>query len=333
VFVGDGNWNFFRDIHAAFTQRYDVATFVEPAGSPIPVFRERMSRLRHRRAMDRLLSSTDVCFFEWASDLLVEATSRPAAARIVTRLHSYELLFWSQRIDWRHVDRIILVSQTMRRRFAELHPAQADKCVVVYNGVDLERFQPREDGDFAFRVGILANLHPVKRIYDLVLSIYALRQQGHPATLHIAGGKVADRYFDTYHAAIIGAIRRLGMEDAIVWHGQVEDPAPWLQTMDVIVSNSYWEGQQVALLEALASGCYCLSHFWEGAEEVVPADCVFVTEQDLHRQLLAFADASPETRRSRRAESRRIASDRFDARRQREDFCRVVESVSDVSRR
>lgn len=325
VFVGDGNPGFFREILADFERHYAVTTFVSP-GSPVPWFQSRIARMRHDRAMDRLLATSDVCFFEWASELLQQAADRPKTCRIVTRLHSYELLFWAPRIRWANVDRVILVSEAMKQRFAELYPDHAHKTDVVYNGVDLERFRPRDDGDFAFRIGMLANLHPVKRIYDMVLSVYTLRQRGYPATLHIGGGKIADRYFDTYHAAIMSAIGRLGLQDAVTWHGAVTDPAAWLQTIDVFVSNSYWEGQQVALLEAQASGCHSLSHFWEGADEVVPADCVFVTEPDLHERLIAFAALSPEDRRERRAAVRRIACDRFGTARQHAALRRVVDA-------
>lgn len=53
----------------------------------------------------------------------------------------------------------------------------------------------------------------------------------------VGDGKIANRYFDTYHAAIMSAITRLGLQNAVTCYGAVTDPASWLQTIDVFVSN------------------------------------------------------------------------------------------------
>jgi glycosyltransferase involved in cell wall biosynthesis len=56
--------------------------------------------------------------------------------------------------------------------------------------------------------------------------------------------------------------------------------------------------QQNSLLEAMATGCYCLSHFWDGADEVLPPENLFVTDRELCAKVLAY-DASPEPERRR----------------------------------
>ncbi|MEZ4622846.1 MAG: glycosyltransferase family 4 protein [Caldilineaceae bacterium] len=112
------------------------------------------------------------------------------------------------------------------------------------------------------------------------------------AHLHIAGGKDPSRHYDGYYIAIQRAIEKLALQNNVTLHGHVTDTERWLREMDIFISNSYWEGQSVALLEAMASGCYCLAHFWDGSEDILPAECVYSSNDDLADKLIAYADLS-----------------------------------------
>jgi glycosyltransferase involved in cell wall biosynthesis len=324
VFVGDShNLTFFRHILSDLQAHYHVDVFQAPSVR-WPVFRERLNRRLFSRAMLALLDKADLCFFEWASDLLVYASHLPKRCRLVARLHSYELFVWAPRVNWDNVDKVILVSAAMQRRFSELYPAHAAKTVVVYNGVNLERFRPRCARRFGFDIGVLAGIHPVKRIYELVLTTHSLRQRGYEPHLHIAGDKVPGGYFDDYYRAIEEARCRLDLEKHVTLHGQIEEVEDWFNEIDIFVSNSYWEGQQNALIEASASGCLCLSHFWGGADEAVLPDSVYATEEQLQAQLIRLAEMSDEARARRRQQTRALAEARFDRVRQTCELRRCV---------
>ncbi|MEI9813645.1 MAG: glycosyltransferase family 4 protein [Acidobacteriota bacterium] len=83
------------------------------------------------------------------------------------------------------------------------------------------------------------------------------------------------------------------------FYEHIEGTADFLSNMDVFISHSFWEGQQVALLEAMASGCYCLSHRWMGVEEVLPEDNLYLMEDELIAKIAAYAACPP--RRDRNA--------------------------------
>lgn len=302
-------WTFVRDLYEDWQRHYRVDVFEErPTRSPF--FRERLNRRGLERDLTRFLATHDVVFFEWATDLLVVASRLPRSTRIITRLHSYELFEYAPRVEWSHVDRIILVSEAMRRRFCALYPEAAPRTAVIHNGVDLDRFKPR--GRKAERtIGMLCNLVPIKRVYEVILELHELRQAGQPFHLRIGGAPKPGADNQRYHSSILRLIERLELSDCVSIDGFIDKPEVFLGEIEVFVSNSFWEGQQVALLEAMASGCYCLSHDWEGADEALPPANRYRTGGELREKLVSFAQRSLIEREALQSDMRTIAEREF----------------------
>lgn len=330
VFVGEnGHWGFFREIFADLQQQYQTRLF-QPKHYAVPLLYGRLNRWAYTGQMRALLKQSDLCFFEWASELLKAATRLDKRAPIVTRLHSYEVHVWAPQIQWAQVDRIIFVSHYIRQKFLEQFPHAAAKTTVIYNGVDLARFQPanrRREAAKRVDIGMLCNVHPVKRIYETLFTIAKVKRAGYQPHLHVAGGKWPGGYFDGYHVAIERLIEKLGLQENVTLYGHVTETAAWLQTIDIFLSNSYWEGQSVALLEAMASGCYCLSHFWDGAEDVLPAAALFGFDDELCEKVIAYAEASTCEKSQQRQQMRQIACDKFDLRQITQAIHQVLEET------
>jgi len=140
-FVGVNIWTFFNEIYDDLIVHYPTEVYKRRTFN-IPLLYGRLNRWGYREGIRSILSRNDVCFFEWASDLLVIASYLPKKSKIVTRLHSFELYDWAPKIKWDSVDKIILVSYAMQRMFAALYPAHASKTEVIYNGRMLNQFHP-----------------------------------------------------------------------------------------------------------------------------------------------------------------------------------------------
>jgi len=169
---------------------------------------------------------------------------------------------------------------------------------------------------------------PVKRVYEMVLCVYHLRREGYPFTLDVAGSPV-DRE-RRYAWALECLVEELDLVNHVRFHGHVEDVASWLHDIDIFVSNSYWEGQQVALMEAMATGCYCLGHCWDGVEEMLPVENTFASDTELRTELLSYA-ALPDAEKQRlQAEMRAIVRARFDERRMVQEVTNLLEKASRV---
>lgn len=307
-FVVLDTWSFFTDIAEHLSSQFETSVFSERAYR-LPFLGARINRRLLHHDLDTFMARNDVVFFEWASRHLAEATHRPKRCKIVTRLHRYELYGWASKIDWQNVDRIILVSETMKRKFAGRFPEHVSRARVIPNGVPLNRFKPVERS-FGSTLGFLGHIIPLKRVYELVLAFGELARQEEDLKLVIGGESTPD--VTGYAEAVQSLVAKLQLEDRITFCGYVIDAPEWYHGVDIFVSNSYREGMQVALLEAMASGCYCLAHRWDGAEEVVPQENLFTTERDFVDQVRAFCHMPSFQRTQLERRMRDIAVERFD---------------------
>jgi Glycosyltransferase len=320
VFVGENNWTFFKDIYEEMSTCFETRVF-KRREFHTPLYSGKLNHLVFSRDIQELLNHCDVCFFEWASDLLAAASHMSKRCRIITRLHSFELYEWAPRINWNNVDKIVVLSQAMRSMFVELYPEQAQKLVIIHNGCSLDRFNFFPDKDFTFTLGMLSTITPIKRIYEVVLMLNELVNLGYPATLRIAGNPDND---ERYAVAIQRLVKKLNLQDHVFFDGFIHDTPAWLQKIDVLISNSYWEGQQTALIEALASGCYCLAHFWNGVDEMLPPDHIYVTENELMKKIISYAQLPELKKTALRSQMRTCAQEMFDINSTKEKIFQVI---------
>lgn len=329
--VLDGQKNFIEEMLTEWQTRYQtsVFSFQELA---LPIMRGRVNDLRHKIALKQFINRQDVAFIEWAGSNLVNASQMKLNTPIVARLHSWELFHHAQWVNWDAVANIILVSQAMRAKFVEMHPAQAAKTLVLPAGKLLTRFSPVEH-PFQAKIAMLGNLLPIKRVYEMVLTLAQINRQGYSYTLHLGG--LPDKNFNNqrYYASLQSAARKLGLQDQVVFHGWVQQPDVWLRDMDIVVCNSFWEGQPNALVEAMAAGCYCLSHFWDGADEILPEAYIYSTEGELIQKLIDYYDMPEADRQVHLARLRSIAVEKFDFARSEKKYREALEAAARSSMR
>lgn len=327
ILVGEDNWSFFREIFDDVDAHFNTDVFRARTFNT-PLLYGRLNRWAFRQQLHSMLHNNDVCFFEWASDLLAPASWLAKDCVVITRLHSFELYEWAPKINWDFVDKIILVSEAMRRRFGELYPDHLHKTEVIYNGVSLSEFNPPKQRSFSLNIGMLCNIKPIKRVYDAILMVHGLRDRGYAPHLHIAGAPEGDfRYAEASHRLV----KKLKLDDSVHFYGHVSNTASWLKNIDVFVSNSYWEGHQVALIEAMATGCHCLSHFWDGVEETLPAENLFITEGELQQKIIEYAELSEVERGRRQTMMQTLAQEKFDIDRTKAEIRQaILQSASQV---
>ncbi|MCB0110355.1 MAG: glycosyltransferase family 4 protein, partial [Caldilineaceae bacterium] len=324
ILVGQEKWTFFHEIYDDLAAHYQTEVY-QKKNYGIPLFRQQWNHWALQQGVRGILHRNDLCFFEWASDLLVRASHMPKQCTIVTRLHSYELYRWAPKINWDAVDKVILVSKTMQSLFTDLYPQHAHKTVDVYNGKSLVDFSPPAQRDFHFNIGMLCNIKPVKRIYEVILMFHELIQDGHDAHFYIAGSPVGDLRYAT---AIYRLVDKLGLQERVIFDGYVTDTPSWLQKIDIFVSNSFWEGQQVSLLEAMSSGCYCLSHWWAGAEEMLPMENLFFAESELRQKIIRYANMNATEQACHQHQLRTIASEKFDISRTKVQIRQIIAEMA-----
>ena len=326
VVEDNNNWTFFDDIYRHLSNYHPMSVF-EPTKIRTPFLQERIQRVMTRRQFTSFINSNDVTIFEWAGPLLGMATRLECTQPLLVRLHSYELYEWAPQINWSNVSRVILVSQAMRRKFVEMYPDQVAKTEVIVHGVDLEVFSPPSCRVYGRRIGMMAKLVPIKRIYEMILVVYKLHQRGLDYELIVAGPPAQGAEL-RYVIAMQQLTKKLGLEDSVTFQGYIKETAKWYHGIDIFVSNSYWEGAPVSLMEAMACGCYCLAHVWDGAEEMLPANHLFITDEELISKITLYDQSSESMRDELIHKMRDLACEKFDIQRTCRDLRHAIKAIA-----
>lgn len=117
-------------------------------------------------------------------------------------------------------------------------------------------------------VGILGRLQPWKGQDRMLRAQALLRERGVAMHLLIVGG---DAYglSPEYASSLPELARSLGLQDAVTMTGQLAEPGPYIERMDVLVNVSEGEPFGIVLLEAMARGVAVLAVDSGGPAEIV----------------------------------------------------------------
>jgi glycosyltransferase involved in cell wall biosynthesis len=171
----------------------------------------------------------------------------------------------ANRFAFRASDAILCNGEAVRDYIARVYGAPTERCVVVRNGVDLERFAP-DPGPAAGRHGPevigIGRLVPNKD-FELFIDAAALLVRRHPGTTFTIVGDGPLR------AALQRRAADAGLADALRFLGARDDIPDLLRQADVLWSTSAWEGLPNVVLEAAASGLPVVARDVGATREVV----------------------------------------------------------------
>ncbi|MEP0356781.1 glycosyltransferase [Paraglaciecola sp.] len=145
-----------------------------------------------------------------------------------------------------------------------------DKTQVICNGIDLSRFSNKVKAppshNNSIKIGMVGRLHPQKDIDTLINSLKLLNTFN--CELHIAGdGELRHQLQNT--------AKSIGLEDKVHFYGQVNDIPAFLDSLDLYVQSSNWEGFGLAVVEAMAAGLPCFATNVDGLNNVIDSKYLF----------------------------------------------------------
>ena len=159
----------------------------------------------------------------------------------------------------RIADRVLAVSEEVKRFCVDQEHIDARKVSVVYNGVDLQQLASAEavnafaHADWAGAshiVTCISNVRHIKGIDVLVRCAERVCREL-PGTVFLIAGSL---YEKEYSEQIQEMIRSRGLEQNIKLLGFIENPTPLLKMSNAFCLLSRSEGFSNALLEAMACG-------------------------------------------------------------------------------
>ncbi|GIW70600.1 MAG: pellicle/biofilm biosynthesis glycosyltransferase PelF [Planctomycetota bacterium] len=134
--------------------------------------------------------------------------------------------------------------------------APAERCLIIPNGVDLERFAGRRarglplERKAAPHVALVGRVVPIKDVKTFLRAARQIADALHAVQIEVVGPTDED---EAYFADCLHEARLLGLQDVVRFRGTL-DTAELLERLDCLVLTSISEGQPLVLLEAMAAG-------------------------------------------------------------------------------
>lgn len=175
---------------------------------------------------------------------------------------------WYQRIQNfvnRFTDRVITDSEAVKKSVVQQEEMNPDHIVVIHSGIDLHQFRDQGQGPeaisrrFALKrrlgipekapvIGKVANIRRLKGYAEFILAAAEIQRE-YPEARFLCIGKDLG-----FQAELQTQIQQLNLEPKVMFTGEVEDVASFLDLFDILVVASYTEGSSIAAREAMAVG-------------------------------------------------------------------------------
>jgi glycosyltransferase involved in cell wall biosynthesis len=172
---------------------------------------------------------------------------------------------WANRVAFRASDAIVCNGGAVRDFVVRRYAAPSGKCVVIHNGVDLDRFAPpggARNGQRQPLVLGVGRLVPQKD-FELFLEAAALLVGRNPATGFAIVGDGPER------AALERRAAHYGLAHTVTFMGERQDVPDLLRAADILWLTSLWEGLPNVVLEAAASGTPVVARDIGATREIV----------------------------------------------------------------
>lgn len=164
--------------------------------------------------------------------------------------------------------KILTLSERTRCEIVQRFSIDAARIAVVPNAINEREFQPVADkqqarqelglGEYGFLFGTVASLHEVKN-HRVILE--ALPSVDGARAVFVGDG--------VERANLERLAKERGLENRVIFAGHQRPAAPWFQALDAFILPSVWEGQPLALLQAVSCGLPILASRIEGNTAVV----------------------------------------------------------------
>lgn len=233
---------------------------------------------------------------------------------------------------------VIANSHMVKKDITKYYNFPADKIKVIYNGVDLNRFNPANKNIFrkeirrtygiddrAVMLLFIANNFRLKGLYPLIKAIAILKTKvREPFRLIVAGRGKRQKF--------IRLIRKVGCEENIIFTGQIKEIERLYAGADIFVHPTFYDPFANVCLEALASGIPVITTRHNGAGELITEGVEgFVvndpTEIDTLAERIAFF--FDETERIKAGENARLLSEQFPWERNYSEIFKAIAEINE----
>ncbi|OPX43748.1 glycosyl transferases group 1 [Ruminiclostridium hungatei] len=252
-----------------------ISEIIQKLGDQFEIRLITISSAAEYRLMEQWMEWAEVCWFEWCDELIAYGSKLELAEKrkILCRLHSYEAFSnYPSKVNWNRVDKLVFVSEDIRKYVIEHFKIRKDITAVIPNGVDMEKtnysqkkpgFNVAYVGYINFKKGPMLLLHTFKAIFDA----------DNRYRFYIAGSYQEPRYYLYFNQML----KEFGMENNLFFQGWQANIDSWLENKDYIICSSVLESQNMSVMQAMAKGIKPVIHNFVGARSIYPEKYIWNT--------------------------------------------------------
>lgn len=169
--------------------------------------------------------------------------------------------------------KVIAISDMVKDDLVRWYRIPEGRMVVLYNGVDIERFHPRNQqyrDEVRKKYGIgeefvilfVSNNFRMKGLGQLIKALARLKKEGCPPFKLLILGR--DRQVPYLRMA-----EKIGIAEEIIFAGSTHEPEKYYGAADLLVHPTFYDACSLTVLEALASGLPVITTSSNGASGVI----------------------------------------------------------------
>lgn len=154
------------------------------------------------------------------------------------------------RYTFERVTLFVAVSDTQREALINNAHVTPSKVVTIYNGYDSRKIRKakKDVSSRIVNISVVGFIKPLKNQQVLLETIKELRSLNYNCILNLYGSISDQKYYDQ----LICDIKKLKIENAVVFHGYISDKDAIYNNTDILISCSNHEGFGLSLIEAMA---------------------------------------------------------------------------------
>jgi glycosyltransferase involved in cell wall biosynthesis len=242
--------------------------------------------------------------------LLSKILRLPVVLHIRTAITPVMIFHQQDRWSIRQIDHYIAVSEHVAGEWSKEFSLKPDRLTVIYNGVDLDRFQPTQEPSAAREIlklptegkliGYIGRLSPDKGL-EVLFQAFAqlLTAIQEPVYLAIAGepsGFATAKQGQAYKKHLYQLCEELNLKQTVIFLGHLSNPQVLFQASDVtVLPSTYPEPFGRSIIESMACATPVLASQVGGIPTIFGStlsDLTFLPKnpKSLHQKLIDFID-------------------------------------------
>jgi len=277
----------------------------------------------------KTLQSSDIAWYEWANQDVVNISRGPRYSKQICRLHSYEFFEGLHlQINWNKFDRLVVVNDSLKELILGgiqnmIPPLKIspDFIEVIPNGVDVSKFNFNENKTYNKKIAFIGFVNHKKSPDLLIQCFNAIHKLDPEFTFHMAGlyqdprTLLTFRYLEKY------------LDFPINYDGYIEDVNDYFADKDYVISTSSFESFHYSIAEGMASGCFPLVYNWFGSDNIYPRENIFTTTNQLVSIVEKINNSNPNEIMEQRNKARKYIVDNFSLDGQLKDIERLFKNI------